>query len=50
VSTKLGECQTAVDSGELDKRIDAVMGQVKAGFAKDSAANSRTTLKLPAKS
>ena len=42
--------RTAVDSGELDKRIDAVMGQVKAGFAKDSVAGSRPTLKLPAKS
>jgi len=27
-----------------------VMGQVKAGFAKDSASSSRPTLKLPAKS
>jgi hypothetical protein len=42
--------RTAVDSGELDKRIDAVMGQVKAGFTKDAAATSRSTLKLPAKS
>jgi hypothetical protein len=33
----------------LDKRIDAVMGQVKAGCTKDSAASSRPTLKLPAK-
>jgi len=33
----------------LDKRIEAVMGQVKAGFAKDSATSSRPTLKLPSK-
>jgi hypothetical protein len=48
--TSLQVIRTAVDSGELDKRIDAVMGQVKAGFAKDSSASSRPTLKLPAKS
>ena len=50
VITSLQVIRTAVDSGELDKRIDAVMGQVKAGFAKDSVAGSRPTLKLPAKS
>jgi hypothetical protein len=50
VITSLQVIRTAVDSGELDKRIDAVMGQVKADFAKDSAASSRPTLKLPAKS
>ena len=50
VITSLQVIRTAVDSGELDKRIDVVMGQVKAGFAKDSAASSRPTLKLPAKS
>jgi hypothetical protein len=50
VITSLQVIRTAVDSGELDKRIDAVMGQVKAGFAKDSSASSRPTLKLPAKS
>jgi hypothetical protein len=50
VITSLQVIRTAVDSGELDKRIDAVMRQVKAGFAKDSAASSRPTLKLPAKS
>jgi len=50
VITSLQVIRTAVDSGELDKRIDAVMGQVKAPFAKDSAASSRPTLKLPAKS
>ena len=50
VIASLQVIRSAVDSGELDKRIDAVMGQVKAGFAKDPAANSRPTLKLPAKS
>ena len=50
VITTLEVLRTAVDAGELDKRIDAVMGQVKAGFAKDSPASSRPTLKLPAKS
>ena len=50
VITSLQVIRTAVDSGELDKRIDAGMGQVQAGFAKDSAASSRPTLKLPAKS
>ena len=50
VITSLQVIRTAVDSGELDKRIDAVMDQVKAGFAKDSTASSRPTLKLPAKS
>jgi len=50
VITSLQVIRTAVDSGELDKRIDAVMGQVKAGFTKDAAATSRSTLKLPAKS
>jgi hypothetical protein len=50
VIASLQVIRSAVDSGELDKRIDAVMGQVIAGFAKDSAASSRPRLKLPAKS
>ena len=50
VIASLQVIRSAVDSGELDKRIDAVMGQVKAGFAKEPAASSRPTLKLPAKS
>ena len=50
VITSLQVIRTAVDSGELDKRIDAMMGQVKAGFAKDAAPSGRPTLKLPAKS
>ena len=49
VITSLQVIRTAVDSGELDKRIDAVMGQVKAGFTKDTAPTARATLKLPAK-
>ena len=49
VIASLQVIRSAVDSGELDKRIDAVMGQVKAGFSKDPAASSRPTLKLPAK-
>ena len=50
VITSLQVIRSAVDAGELDKRIDAVMGQVKAGFAKDAAQSGRPTLKLPAKS
>lgn len=50
VITTLQVIRTAVDSGELDKRIEAVMGQVKAGFAKATASTARATLKLPAKS
>ena len=50
VIASLQVIRSAVDSGELDKRIDAVMGQVKEGFSKDPAASSRPTLKLPAKS
>ena len=49
VITSLQVIRTAVDTGELDKRIDAVMAQVKAGFAKDTAPTARATLKLPAK-
>jgi hypothetical protein len=41
--------RTAVDSGELDKRIDAVMGQVKEGFGKTALTEKRLTLKLPSK-
>jgi hypothetical protein len=47
VITSLQVIRAAVDSGELDKRIEAVMGQVKAGFAKDSVSTGRPTLKLP---
>ena len=47
VITSLQVIRTAVDSGELDKRIEAVMGQVKAGFAKDTLPTGRPTLRLP---
>ena len=50
VIASLQVIRSAVDSGELDKRIDAVMGQVKAGFTKDTTPSARSTLKLPAKS
>ncbi len=49
VIASLQVIRSAVDSGELDKRIDAVMGQVKAGFAKDITTSARSTLKLPVK-
>ena len=49
VITSLQVIRTAVDSGELDKRIDALMGQVKAGFSKEPTPSGRTTLKLPSK-
>ena len=50
VITSLQVIQTAVDTGELDRRIDVVMGRLKAGFAKAAAPSGRATLKLPAKS
>ena len=49
VIASLQVIRSAVDAGELDKRIDAVMAQVKAGLAKQSAPSVRSTLKLPAK-
>jgi len=50
VIASLQVIRSAVDAGELDKRIDAVMGQVKAGLTKQSAPGARATLKLPVKS
>ena len=50
VITSLQVIRAAVDTGELDARIDAVMGAVKAGFAKAPAPSARATLKLPVKS
>ena len=50
VIASLQVIRSAVDAGELDRRIDAVMGQVKAGLAKQSAPGARSTLKLPSKS
>ena len=49
VITSLQVIRSAVDAGELDKRIDAVMGAVKAGFSKEPTPSGRTTLKLPSK-
>ena len=49
VIASLQVIRSAVDAGELDRRIDAVMGQAKAGLAKQPAPSARSTLKLPAK-
>ena len=50
VIASLQVIRSAVDAGELDRRIDAVMAQVKAGLAKQPAPSARSTLKLPGKS
>ena len=50
VIASLQVIRSAVDAGELDRRIDAVMGQVKVGLAKQAAPSARSTLKLPGKS
>ena len=49
VIASLQVIRSAVDAGELDRRIDAVMGQGKAGLAKQPAPSARSTLKLPSK-
>ena len=49
VIASLQVIRSAVDAGELDRRIDAVMAQVKYGLAKGPAPGARSTLKLPAK-
>jgi hypothetical protein len=49
VITTLEVLRTAVDAGELDARIEAVSGLVKAGFEKETASSKRSTLKLSAK-
>jgi len=49
VITTLEVLRTAVDAGELDARIEAVSGLVKAGFDKEAAPTKRSTIKLPAK-
>ena len=49
VIASLQVIRSAVDTGELDRRIDAVMAQVKSGTAKAPATSARTTLKLPTK-
>jgi hypothetical protein len=49
VIASLQVIRSAVDSGELDKRIDAVMRLGKEGISKDSVSAGRSTLKLPTK-
>ena len=50
VITSLQVIRSAVDSGELDSRIEAISGLVKSGFDKESQGSNRQTLKLPSKS
>ena len=50
VITSLQVIRTAVDSGELDKRIEAVTTKVKEGFNETATTEKRPTLKLPSKS
>ena len=50
VITILEVLRDAVNSGELDARIEAVSGQVKAGFVKEDSIAKRPKLKLPVKS
>lgn len=50
VITSLQVIRTAVDSGELDKRIEAVTNKVKEGFNETATTEKRPTLKLPSKS
>ena len=49
VITSLQVIRSAVDAGELDKRIDSVMGQSKAESPKGTSPSGRPTLKLPSK-
>ena len=49
VITTLEVLREAVNAGELDARIEAVSGQVKAGFAKEDSIAKRPKLKLPVK-
>ena len=50
VITSLQVIRTAVDSGELDKRIEAVTNKVTEGFGETVTTEKRPTLKLPSKS
>ena len=50
VITSLQVIRTAVDTGELDARIEAISGLMKLGFDKEIQASKRPTLKLPSKS
>ena len=47
--TTLEVLREAVNAGELDARIEAGSGQVKAGFAKEDSIAKRPKLKLPVK-
>ena len=49
VITSLQVIRTAVDLGELDKRIEAVTNKVKEGFSEIATTGKRPTLKLPSK-
>lgn len=49
VITTLEVLRSAVNAGELDARIEAVSGLVKAGFIKEEVAGKRSKLKLPSK-
>ena len=50
VIASLQVIRSAVDSGELDARIEAISGLMKSGFDKEIQASKRQTLKLPSKS
>jgi len=50
VITSLQVIRSAVDSGELDKRIEAVTKNVKNGFVETATVEKRPTLRLPTKS
>ncbi len=49
VITSLQVIRTAVDAGELDKRIEAVTQKVKNGFGQTAPVEKRPILKLPSK-
>jgi hypothetical protein len=49
VITSLQVIRTAVDAGELDKRIEAVTKKVKNGFFENASVEKRPTLKFPSK-
>lgn len=49
VITTLEVLRAAVDAGDLDARIEALSGLVKAAFGKEEGAVKRAKLKLPAK-
>jgi hypothetical protein len=49
VITSLQVIRSAVDAGELDRRIEAVMGHPKAESPKATPLGGRSTLKLPSR-